>query len=318
MSFSAMVKDELAKQQGGARHCQIAELAAIINICGEILYHKKTKQPMIRIHTENKAVARKYFTLLKKTFNIKVDVINNEPASIKKNQVYIITITTPEQVERVLSATKLPYKEGLDIGAHPLIIQGLCCKRAYLRGAFMASGSMSDPEKTYHLEFVDRHLSHCELLQRMLLEFEIEAKIIQRKKYHVLYLKEGKQIVELLNVMEAHVALMELENLRILKEMRNHVNRMVNCETANLSKTITAAVDQVEAIQYIEDTEGLESLPQPLEVLARLRLELQDATLKELGERLEPPIGKSGINHRLRKISQIAEQIRNKREDFHD
>lgn len=133
---------------------------------------------------------------------------------------------------------------------------------------------------------------------------------VLRKRYFVVYVKEGSQIVDLLNIMEAPVALMELENIRIVKEMRNTVNRKVNCETANINKTVSAAVKQMEDIRYICDTVGLESLPDNLKEMAKMRLERPEATLKELGEALEPPVGKSGVNHRLRKLSLIAQDIR--------
>ncbi len=149
--------------------------------------------------------------------------------------------------------------------------------------------------------------------------FDMDAKVIIRKKYYVLYLKEGRQIVDLLNIMEAHVALMNLENLRILKEMRNNVNRIVNCETANLNKTVSASVKQIHDIEYIEEMVGLTTLPESLEDMARIRLENPSASLKELGgEYLSPPVGKSGVNHRLRKISRIAEKLKSSREEFHD
>ena len=144
----------------------------------------------------------------------------------------------------------------------------------------------------------------------MILTFDIDAKIVVRKKYYVVYIKEGSQIVELLGLMEAHVALMELENIRILKEMRNSVNRQVNCETANINKTVSAAVKQIEDIRFIQSVAGLSGLPESLQEMARIRLERPEATLKELGEALEPPVGKSGVNHRLRKLSLVAEELR--------
>ena len=140
--------------------------------------------------------------------------------------------------------------------------------------------------------------------------FDLDAKIVLRKKYYVVYMKEGSKIVDVLNIMEAHVALMELENVRILKDMRNKVNRRVNCETANINKTVSAAVKQVEDIEYIDKHKGLRFLDQGLQDIARLRLEHPEATLKELGDMLEPPVGKSGVNHRLKKIGRIAEEIR--------
>lgn len=317
MSFSSTIKEELARHAGEARHCRIAELAAIINLCGTV--EKDASGAFsIQVHTENGAVARKYFTLLKKTFNMKVEVSTRKSEQLKRHNVYTMQTGEAEDAERVLKATRLLEDGKFKHRIHPLIVQATCCKRAYIRGAFLASGSMSDPEKTYHLEFVDHDASHCRKLQALLAEFDIDARIVLRKKYHVLYLKEGRSIVDLLNVMEAHVALMELENLRILKEMRNNVNRIVNCETANLNKTVSAAVRQIHDIEYIQETVGLDTLPEQLEAIAAARLENQDASLKELGQMLYPPIGKSGVNHRLRKLCEIADSIRKQREDTDD
>lgn len=169
---------------------------------------------------------------------------------------------------------------------------------------------MSDPQKSYHLEFVCTDEDKARQLQSVIQGFDIEAKIVLRKKYYVVYLKEGSGIVDLLNVCEAPIALMKLENLRIVKEMRNSVNRRVNCETANITKTVNAATRQIEDIIYIRDHYGLENLPEPLSQMAEVRLENPDAPLKELGEYLDPPVGKSGVNHRLRKLSELADRIR--------
>ena len=191
-----------------------------------------------------------------------------------------------------------------------VIVQAVCCKRAYIRGAFIASGSMSDPDKSYHFEIVCGTLKQAEYLKNMINSFEMDAKIVKRKKSYVVYLKEGSQIVDILNIMEAHVALLELENVRIMKEMRNTVNRKVNCETANINKTVSASVRQMEDIIYIRDNIGFDKLPDGLKDVALTRLTYPDATLKELGGLLENPIGKSGVNHRLRKLSEIAEKLR--------
>ena len=318
MSFSSKVKEELARHMGSARHCMIAEIAAIINMCGRFGRNSEGGVTGLRIQTENPAVARKCFTLLKKTFNIKVEVSIRNSQHLGRHKVYQIYLMDAKATDRVLRACRL-LEDGEPVcRISPLIIQSICCKRAYLRGAFLASGSLSDPEKTYHLEFVTTDEGHAADLQNLINSFEMESKIVQRKKYHVVYLKEGKQIVDLLNIMEAHVALMDLENLRILKEMRNNVNRIVNCETANLNKTVSAAVKQVHDIEYIEEHQGLHSLSEPLEEMARLRLENPSASLKELGDMLSPPVGKSGVNHRLRKISQIADKLRSTREDHND
>ena len=185
-----------------------------------------------------------------------------------------------------------------------------CCKRAFIRGAFLEAGSITDPNKSYHFEIVCRTMEQAEQLQQLMNGFETEAKIVERKGHYVVYLKEGSQIVDMLNVMEAYISLMNLENVRILKEMRNSVNRKVNCETANISKTVNAAVKQLEDIELIRSKLGLDQLPQNLREMALIRLEYPEAALKELGNYLTPPVGKSGVNHRLRKLAEIAEDLR--------
>lgn len=315
MSFSSRVKDELSRQVSTARHCQIAEIAAIISLCGRITISEDDKY-CIKIHTENVAVARKYFTLLKKTFNISTDISIRRNAYLNKNRTYSVMIRDHEDAIRVLQAVKLLKSDG-EIGENlsvvkNMVIQQPCCRRAFIRGAFLASGSISDPEKFYHFEIVCASQAKAEQVQGIIATFSIDAKIVLRKKYFVVYIKEGSQIVDILNVMEAPVALMELENIRILKDMRNSVNRQVNCETANINKTVSAAVKQTEDIRYIKDTIGFDSLPDNLEQIARLRLSRPEATLKELGEALDPPVGKSGVNHRLRKLGALAEELREK------
>ncbi len=317
MSFSSQVKEELSRQISSARHCQIAEIAAILSLCGRI-HIDEEDHFSIRIHTENVAVARKYFTLLKNAFNIRTDISIRRNAFLKKNRNYSVMVREHEDAVRVLEAAKLVDEYG-EVGENlsvvrNLVIQNDCCRRAFIRGAFLAAGSISDPEKFYHFEIACTSMEKAVQLQEVISTFSIDAKIVVRKKYYVVYIKEGSQIVELLGLMEAHVALMELENIRILKEMRNSVNRQVNCETANINKTVSAAVKQLGDITYIRDTVGLDYLPEALAEIAQIRLDKPDATLKELGESLNPPVGKSGVNHRLRKISTIAENLREERE----
>lgn len=188
-------------------------------------------------------------------------------------------------------------------------------KRSMIREAFLQSGSISDPEKFYHLEIVFADLQEAEKIKEMMGDFGLDGKIVERKGHYVVYLKEGAQIADMLRVMEASVALMEFENIRIVKEMRNSINRQVNCEAANLGKTISAAVKQVEDIKFISSKVGLDNLPENLAQTARKRLEYPEATLKELGEVMEPPLGKSGVNHRLKKLSELAEDLRSHREE---
>mgnify|MGYP001080968546 FL=1 len=286
MSFSREVKEELAGHISPARHCQIAELSALFSMCGQ--FGRNQDGYYIGFQTENEAVLKKSFTLLKKAFNIEAD------AMLRK-----------EQIQEL-------YDEfgDLDKPVNQLLIKNSCCQRAFIRGSFLAAGSMSDPSKGYHLEFVCTSMEKAGQLQRVIQEFNIDAKIVIRKKYYVVYLKEGSGIVDILNVMEAHVALMKLENLRILKEMRNSINRQVNCEAANITKTVNAATRQIEDIELIKEQYGFQKLPEPLRQMAEVRLEHPDAPLKELGEYLDPPVGKSGVNHRLRKLSELADRIR--------
>ena len=188
-------------------------------------------------------------------------------------------------------------------------------KRERIREAFIQSGSISDPEKFYHLEIVFAEASEAAELKKLLEDFGLEGKIVERKGHFVVYLKEGAQIADMLRIMEASLALMEFENIRIVKEMRNSINRQVNCEAANLGKTISAAVKQIEDIKYICSCVGLENLPAGLAETAKKRLEYPEAPLKELGELMEPPLGKSGVNHRLKKLSELAENLRSRKEE---
>ena len=313
MSFSSDVKEELSRQQTAARHCQIAEIAAIISLCGRIQISELDRY-RLKIHTENVAVARKYFTLLKKTFNIVTDVSIRRNSYLKKNRTYSVVVDEHHDAIRVLQATKLIGRDGeieenLSLQKN-MVVKQACCRRAFIRGAFLAAGSISDPEKSYHFEITCATEEKARQLQGLIGTFHLDARIVMRKKYFVVYMKEGCQIVDILNVMEAPVALMALENVRILKEMRGQVNRQVNCETANIHKTVSAAVKQLRDIEYIRDTIGLAKLPERLEDMARLRLEKPEATLKELGEALDPPVGKSGVNHRLRRLGEIAQALR--------
>lgn len=321
MSFSSEVKEELSRQIPGARHCQIAELAAILSVCGQVCISEE-EQFQVIIQTENVSVARKYFTILKKTFKIEAVIRIRKNSYLKKATVYRVEVTSHEDTVRILQATKF-MTSGLEIAEdlstmNRLVVQKDCCKRAFLRGTFLAAGSISDPEKSYHLEIVCNTKERALQVQSILKELELDARIVARKKNQVVYLKEGSQIVELLGLMEAGISLMNLENIRILKEISNNVNRKVNCETANIGKTVSAAVKQIEDIRYIETHIGFSQLARGLEEVAVLRLQYQDATLKELGEMLNPPVGKSGVNHRLRKLSKIAEELRRDKEDYYD
>lgn len=291
MSFSSEVKEELAKQFSKSRHCQLAELAGMLEMEGA--YTPLSGE--LKLDTENVLLKEKYIILVQKAFGVDAD-----------------RQSEPEISQKMLSALRWKLEDGEPLNeqrADGMLVQQTCCKRAFIRGAFMAAGSISDPNKSYHFEIVCRTMEQATQLQELVECFDAEGKIVRRKERYVLYIKEGSQIVDMLNVMEAYVSLMKLENVRILKEMRNSVNRKVNCETANINKTVNAAVKQMEDIKKIQKYIGFDNLPQQLAEIAQVRLDYPEATLKELGTYLDPPVGKSGVNHRLRKLAAIAEDI---------
>ena len=310
MSFSADIKEELSRPASMGRHCRLAETAAVLSLCGKIIITENDRY-CVKIQTENLPVARKYFTLLRKAFNIKAEVAVRKS---RETRFYSVVVRKDHEARRLLNETGLLDSDGgiqeCMSPIHNRLLRQNCCRRAFIRGAFLAAGSVSAPERSYHFEIVCSSEAKAQQLQALLGSCEIDARIVLRKRHYVVYVKEGSQIVDMLNIMEAHVALMNLENVRIIKEMRNSVNRKVNCETANINKTVSAAVKQLEDINYIKNTRGLDSLPDNLREIALARLEYPQAPLKELGSYLEPPVGKSGVNHRLRRLCEIAEEIR--------
>lgn len=313
MSFSSEVKEELSGRYGNARHCQIAEIAAILINAGYV-YTDKSGKTALYLQADNELVVRKFFTLLKKAFNIGTSILEDIPDVRNNGRLYSPVLADSSHISSVLGAIRMIDNENniksFEDGANAMVTRNTCCKRAFLRDTFLCIGSISDPNKGYHLEFVCSNETLATQLKDMIESFDIESRIVKRKKYFVLYIKEGADIVDLLNIMEAPVSLMNLENLRIVKEMRNSINRRVNCEVANITKTVNAATKQIEDITYIRDHYGFNNLQENLKEMAEIRLEHPDATLLELGKFLDPPVGKSGVNHRLRKLSEIAEKIR--------
>lgn len=298
MSYSMQIKEELSKQISSSRHCQIAELSGIFHYAGKGEIGRK-EDGRVFFCLENDAVIRKCFTLLKKTFNINNDFgLKNVPIDESGHKSEIV-IEDVEDSKRVFDAITAET-----------VTQKACCRRAFLRGAFLAAGSISNPEKSYHLEYICQSGGDAEFIISLLSSFDIEAKTFVRKNSCVVYIKDGTQIVETLNVMEAHVALMNFENTRILKDMRNSVNRKVNCDTANIKKTVSAAQKMIDEINLLMGTPEYEALPEVVREMGQLRLDNPEATLTELGELCNPPVGKSGVNHRLRKLSEVAAKIK--------
>lgn len=307
MSFTSEVKEELAQNLQNARHCRIAELAALTLFTG----HLEEESKEFSFVSESSLLLEKIEKLIKKIFCIDISerIIYDRSRSGKE----IGRIALNEEERNQLFSTlkvKLNSKTK-EILISPVIYTASCCKRAFLRGAFLAGGSLTDPEKEYHLEVVCGNEQFAQRMVAIIGDFDIEARVVLRKKQYVVYVKDSEAIVDLLNIMEAHVALMNMENVRIVKDMRNRVNRRVNCETANIKKTSIAATKQIADIEFINKTIGLDDLGEGLAETARLRVSYPEASLAELGKMHVTEVGKSGVNHRLSKISEIAEKLKN-------
>ncbi len=299
MSFSLKVKKELSEIEPKTRHCLLAELSAYVRLMrvenGE---ESGKKDSPLTFRSENALASQKFFTLLKKAFNISV-VASREGSRISGRKGNRIEISEPDQAQTLLKAT-----------TNDTVLKMMCCRQAFLRGAFLAAGSISAPEKYYHFEIVCPDHQTADLVQGAMMSFDLDAKIVLRKGDYVVYLKEGEQIVNALGEMGASRSFLNLENIRVVKEMRGDVNRRVNCETANLNKTIVSAVRQIEDIRYIKEHGGFARLKPALRDMAEVRLDNPDVPLKDLGQYLDPPIGKSGVNHRLKKLSEFAAELR--------
>lgn len=303
MSFSGDVKDELTRVMPEARHCRMAEIAGILAIAGKTAEDSSGNERIL-LYTENPALARKVFTILNKAFNIGVEFSAVGNRGPRKTPGCLIRIDDPGEAMRINKAV-----------SHQMLLSMDCCRRSYLRGAFLSGGSISAPEKYYHLEISCPDRASARTVQDTICGYGLDAKTVLRKKAYVVYLKEGAQIVEMLGLMGANLSLMNLENIRIIREMRGTVNRKVNCETANLNKTVTASLRQTEDIRFIRDHEGFSELSPVLREMAEVRLLFPDASLTELGNQLKPKVGKSGVNHRLRKLSEYAGRMREKRKE---
>ena len=308
MSFAARTKKEMTQIEADDC-CTKSEVAAFIRMNGVLSF--SNKQLSLDVQTENAAIARRLYSNLKHLYPYKIELLVRKKMRLKKNNVYICRIrdgAKPLLEDLLILTGTFQFKNEISKD----LVKKKCCQRAYLRGAFLAGGSVNNPEtSSYHLEIFSIYKEHSEALVELMNKFHLNSKSIERKKGYIVYLKEAEKIADFLSLAGAHVALMKFEDVRILRDMRNSVNRLVNCETANLNKTIGAAQRQVGNIKFIEETIGLDQLPERLQEIAHLRVENQDITLKELGELIMGgTVSKSGVNHRLRKIEEIANNLR--------
>lgn len=300
MSFSNDVKNELSRIETNDACCDKAELLGLLRMSGAIII--RGSNVGIHFSTENAALARRVLQLLKSNYQVQTEVVITRSRRLKKNNRYQVRVIPAPQVSKALTELQLLSVES-DL-KNPLL-NNHCCKRTFLRGAFLGGGSISRPSSDYHLEMVTGNEDFAHSIIKVMHSFSLKAKLTDRKNDFIVYLKDGESITKFLSVIGAHNSMMDFENVRIVKEMRNNVNRVVNCETANLNKVVRAAVRQINCIKYIEQHLGLNQLPQALQDTARLRLEYPDASLNELVE-YSGGIGKSGINHRLKKLQEMA------------
>lgn len=308
MSFASETKKELTQVEAGDSSLK-AEVSALIRMNGSLGF--ANRQLSLDVQTENAAIARRLYTIVKKLYPYNVELLVRKKMRLKKNNVYICRVR--EGAREILADLEI-VSNSFEFN-HTIaksIIPKENERRAYLRGAFLAGGSVNNPEtSSYHLEIYSLYKEHGEALAQLMNRYDLNAKTIERKKGFVTYLKEAEKISDFLNLVGAVQAMLKFEDVRIVRDMRNSVNRIVNCETANLNKTIGAALRQVENIRYIDNAVGLDQLPEKLREIARLRVEYQDVTLKELGEMVSTGVvSKSGVNHRLRKIDEIADALR--------
>lgn len=309
MSFAAQTKKELTYVYGEDKYCKNAELSALARMNGSV--QVANQNLILDIITENAAIARKIYTLIKELYNVNAELLVRKKMRLKKNNIYLVRLT--QNVKKILKDLAIVDESfSFYSGINKEIIKNQCSKRAYLRGAFLAGGSVNHPESSsYHLEISSSYQEHIEALCDLANLFKLNARWIERKKGYFMYIKEGEKITEFLNIIGAHQALLKFEDIRIVKDMRNSVNRLVNCETANLNKTVGAAMNQIENIKFIDQKIGLESLPPKLKEAAYVRLQYPEYTLKELGEIVPTgKVSKSGINHRMRKLDEIAKKLK--------
>lgn len=297
MSFSSEVKNELAALEPENACCRAAEAYGLLE------FGHAFTAGSVSLQTENEAVAARYGRLLKQV--CRVDSVRSDG---RKGGFY--TVSVPEEEKRLRVLERFGHS-GKDVTTRLNRANLECddCPAAYVRGAFLSCGAVTNPASDYHMEFSVPYLNLCRDLMTLLAEMGLHAKQVRRKGSYVVYFKESEQIEDCLTMMGAINATLELMNVKMVKDIRNTANRITNCESANIDKTVAAAAVQVEAVKRILRTVGLDALPEELRELAQLRLENPELSLRELGEALEQPISRSGVNHRLRRIQEFAQRL---------
>lgn len=315
MSFSYEVKEELSRISSESC-CQKAELSALIRMAGTIRIIGGQSGVFLQIQTVHAPTARKIFKLLKKHFHSPTQIAVKRNNFLRDRSMYMILLNLREAQALLAELGILAKGEGnitLQKGINSKLLKSPCCKKAYLRGAFLGGGSISNPKGPYHMEFVTSDKILAQDLMNLINSLGLNAKVVERKNNYIAYLKDGDHIADMLGILGAHNSLFKFEDIRVLKDMRNSVNRLVNCETANINKTVDTSLRQIEAINYLIENNRFDNLPKNLKQIAEHRLEYPDLCLKDLGQMLIPPLGKSGVSYRLKKIEQIAKKMQSLR-----
>lgn len=317
MSFASETKNELARIEPEKKCCQLAEISGFLRVAGSLRLAGGGKFRIV-ITTESPAIARHYKKLIQEYFGVETKLEIGKTNAIRKDRSgghsYSITIDPDNLSEQILRETGiLLIREGnnyISDGIYSSLIKTKCCKRAYLRGLFMGAGTINDPEKSYHLEFVCRSEALAADLRKVINSFvDLSAKITRRGNNYVVYMKKADFITDMLALMGASGQVFHMEEVRIKKGVISNAKRIANCDNANLDRTVDAAMRQLEAIRKIEEEKGLEWLPEKLRETAKLRLENPEVSISALGEMCDPPLKKSGINNRLKKLEELAARI---------
>lgn len=305
MSFTAEVKEELARIENGKACCARAELSALIRVEGT-LHYTGSGRMRLEIATETAPVARKVIKLLHSVFHLQTELTVRRSVLHKSNN-YLITVVSQPALPEALIELGILDKDQSPIYAVPArLVKKDCCAVAYLRGMFLGGGFVADPHGDFHFELTAESEEVAADLVTLMARFDIPGRVTIRRGIYAVYLKGAEPIVTFLALVGAHRALLRTEDVRIMKELRNDVNRLVNAETANLQKTANAAAEQVAAVRSLQRSRGLDALPPALREIAQLRLEYPDVSLRELGEMADPPLSKSAVYHRIRRLEELA------------
>jgi cell division protein WhiA len=312
MSFSSDVREELARSVLEKKCCAHAELAGMALSCGALSFRGAGRY-QLTIGSESAAVARRYFLMAKETLGVTGELRAVKTDRLGGRARYLVSF--PDEDAQALMNALMLYSKNEPLGIrrtpHRDILRKSCCRLAVLRGAYLAGGSINNPEHAYHMEIAVSDEEMAQAIVKLMEGFSLPARTSERKRQYVVYLKDGEHIVNFLTLLGAYKAVLAFENVRILKGVRNGVNRQVNCDNNNLEKSLEAAERQISIIEWIDKKQGLDSLPPQLEEVARLRLQYPDVSFTELGGMLEPPLGKSGISARMRKLEALAEDLAN-------